>query len=79
MTVVKFLFVSFVVLVSFTSCYDEYTNDYETPNMGFAVANPLRTVIADRDMPIYIGVSIAVVNVKWICRIGQNLRLIRHW
>lgn len=58
MKLVKFLFVSFVVLVSFTSCYDEYTNDYETPNMGFAVANPLRTVIADRDMPIYIGVSI---------------------
>ena len=50
MKLVKFLFVSFVVLVSFTSCYDEYTNDYETPNMGFAVAN--------RDMPIYIGVSI---------------------
>ena len=48
MKLVKFLFVSFVVLVSFTSCYDEYTNDYETPNMGFAVANPLRTVIADR-------------------------------
>ena len=44
MKLVKFLFVSFVVLVSFTSCYDEYTNDYETPNMGFAVANPLRTV-----------------------------------
>ena len=40
MKLVKFLFVSFVVLVSFTSCYDEYTNDYETPNMGFAVANP---------------------------------------
>ena len=58
MKLVKFLFVSFVVLVSFTSCYDEYTNDYETPNMGFAVANPLRTVIADRGMPIYIGVSI---------------------
>ena len=46
MKLVKFLFVSFVGLVSFTSCYDEYTNDYETPNMGFAVANPLRTVIA---------------------------------
>ena len=25
MKLVKFLFVSFVVLVSFTSCYDEYT------------------------------------------------------
>lgn len=46
------------VLLGFTSCYDDYVSDYEEPNMGFAVATPLRTVIADRDMPIYIGVSI---------------------
>lgn len=46
------------VLLGFSSCYEDYVSDYETPNMGFAVAKPLRTVIADRDMPIYIGVSI---------------------
>lgn len=46
------------VLLGLSSCYDDYVNDYENPNMGFAVAKPLRTVIADRDMPIYIGVSI---------------------
>ena len=46
------------VLLGLSSCYDDYVSDYENPNMGFAVAKPLRTVIADRDMPIYIGVSI---------------------
>ena len=46
------------VLLGLSSCYDDYVSDYENPNMGFAVAQPLRTVIADRDMPIYIGVSI---------------------
>lgn len=46
------------LLLVLTSCYDDYTHDYESPNMGFAVAKPLRTVISDRDMPIYVGVSI---------------------
>jgi hypothetical protein len=46
------------LLLSLTSCYGDYTHDYEKPNMGFAVAKPLRTVIADRDMSIYIGVAI---------------------
>lgn len=55
-TVNTLLFI--IVLLGFTSCYDDYANDYENPNMGFAVSKPLRTVIADRDMPIYIGVSI---------------------
>lgn len=41
-----------------TACYGDYTHDFEEPNMGFAVEKPLRTVIADRNMPIYIGVSI---------------------
>lgn len=52
----KFLFP--LLLLGLTSCYDDYTHDYEEPNMGFAVAKPLRTVISDRDMSIYIGVSI---------------------
>ena len=41
-----------------TSCYEDYTHDYETTNVGFALQNPLRTVISDRDMPIYVGVSL---------------------
>lgn len=41
-----------------TSCYEDYTYDYETTNVGFALQNPLRTVISDRDMPIYVGVSL---------------------
>ena len=39
MKLVKFLFVSFVVLVSFTSCYDEYTNDYETSKEFSVIRN----------------------------------------
>ena len=47
-----------IALLGFTSCYDDYVSDYENPNMGFAVSKPMRTVISERDMPIYIGVSI---------------------
>lgn len=47
-----------ITLLGLTSCYEDYVSDYENPNMGFAVAKPLRTVIAERDMPIYVGVSI---------------------
>ena len=43
-----------------TSCYEDYTHDYETTNVGFALQNPLRTVISDRDMPIYVGVSLVM-------------------
>lgn len=50
------LFIS--VLLGITSCYDDYVSDYESPNMGFAVGKPLRTVIAERNMSIYIGVAI---------------------
>lgn len=46
------------LLLGVTSCYDDYVSDYEKPNMGFSVGKPLRTVIANRDMPIYVGVSI---------------------
>lgn len=57
MKIKKFI-LPFVLLGFLTSCYDDYTSDFETPNMGFAVAKPVRTVIAERDMSIYIGVSI---------------------
>lgn len=42
----------------FASCYEDYTHDYETTNAGFALQTPLRTVISDRDMSIYVGVSL---------------------
>lgn len=56
MKILKFSLLIFIL--SLTSCFDEYIDDYETTSMGFAVANPLRTVIADRDMSVYVGVSI---------------------
>ncbi len=45
-------------LLSLAGCYGDYTHDFEDPNMGFALEKPLRTVIADRNMEIYVGVSI---------------------
>lgn len=54
----KLLLSALLLLVGITACYDDYTHDYEGADMGFAVAKPLRTVISDRDMNIYIGVAI---------------------
>ena len=54
----KLLLSALLLLVGITACYDDYTHDYEGADMGFAVAKPLRTVISDRDMNIYIGVRI---------------------
>lgn len=41
-----------------SGCYEDYIHDYESTSVGFAVAKPLRTVIADRGMEIRVGVSI---------------------
>lgn len=54
----KLLLSALLLLVGMTACYDDYTHDYEGADMGFAVAKPLRTVISDRDMNIYVGVAI---------------------
>lgn len=48
----------FILMVCMTSCYDDYVKDYEYSTVGFASKRPLRTVIADRDMEIRVGVSI---------------------
>lgn len=45
-----------VLLIS--SCYEDYTKDYNYSTAYFASQKPLRTVIADRDMPIRVGVAI---------------------
>ncbi|MBR4755932.1 MAG: DUF1735 domain-containing protein [Bacteroidales bacterium] len=50
------LFAAFVLGVS--SCYEDYVQDYEEPNMGFAMEKSIRTVISDRDPVVYVGVSI---------------------
>lgn len=46
-----------LVALPLNACYDDYTHDYETPNMGFSLQRPLRTVVSDINK-IYVGVSI---------------------
>jgi hypothetical protein len=41
------------------SCYEKFVSDAPESTVCFAVAKPLRTVIANRDNEIYVGVSIA--------------------
>ena len=41
-----------------SSCYEDYTKDYNYSTAYFASQKPLRTVIADRDMQIRVGVAI---------------------
>jgi len=57
MKTLKILFVSFLV-ICMTSCYEEFIFDFDCSTAGFSMAHPLRTVIADRDMEIFVGVSI---------------------
>jgi len=44
--------------VIFSSCYEDYIFDYKYSTVYFAMDKPYRTVIADRDMELRIGVSI---------------------
>lgn len=46
-----------LVALPLDACYDDYVYDYESPNMGFALNRPLRTVVSDINK-IYVGVSI---------------------
>lgn len=41
-----------------TSCYDDYIRDYDVSIVYFSTQKPVRTVIADRNMKIKVGVSI---------------------
>ncbi len=56
MKLTKYMMLALLALT--TSCYDDYVSDYEEPSMGFAIAKPVRTVIAERDMTIRLGVAI---------------------
>lgn len=47
----------FSLIICLTSCYEDFVSDNEVTSIGFALSNPLRTVVANRD-PIYVGVSI---------------------
>lgn len=43
MKIAKIILLALTTCLS--SCYEDYTHDYETTNVGFALQNPLRTVI----------------------------------
>lgn len=49
---------SLMIMISATSCYEDFINDYEYSSIGFSSQEPLRTVIADRDMTIAVGGAI---------------------
>ena len=49
MKIAKIILLALTTCLS--SCYEDYTHDYETTNVGFALQNPLRTVISP-DLPI---------------------------
>jgi len=57
MKALKIIFVLFLA-IGMTSCYGDYIVDNDFSSTGFVLAHPLRTVIADRDMEIYVGVAI---------------------
>jgi hypothetical protein len=54
----KKLYILLLAGVLLSACYEDYIEDYKYSAAGFAIENPLRTVIADRDMEIRIGISI---------------------
>lgn len=47
------------VAVASVSCYEDYLSDYDYSAVYFASQKPLRTIIADRDMTIDVGVAIS--------------------
>ena len=51
-------FLIVLLVVSLTGCYDSFDNDFEYSTVYFASQKPLRTVIADTDMKIKVGVAI---------------------
>ncbi len=54
----KFNFIIAMLLMALTGCYDSFDNDFEYSTVYFASQKPLRTVIADTDMKIKVGVAI---------------------
>lgn len=55
----KLLFAILLPVLTMTSCYDDYIDDYDVTIAYFSTQKPVRTVIADCDMKIKVGVSLA--------------------
>ena len=47
------------MMFAISSCYKDYIEDYDFSAVYFSSQKPLRTVIADRDMKIRVGVAVA--------------------
>ena len=47
-----------LISVLMTACYDDYEKDYDESSVYFASQKPLRTLVADTDMSIKVGVAI---------------------
>ena len=47
-----------LISVLMTACYDDYEKDYDKSTVYFASQKPLRTLVADTDMSIKVGVAI---------------------
>lgn len=52
----------FAATLSLTSCYEDFLKDYNYTAMYFSSQKPLRTVIADRNMDIRVGVAIGGIR-----------------
>lgn len=55
---IRIYFVAIIATLFMSSCYEDYIDDYNYSSVYFASQKPLRTVIADRDMTINVGVAI---------------------
>ena len=65
-----------LISVLMTACYDDYEKDYDKSSVYFASQKPLRTLVADTDMSIKVGVA----KEKCIPMIGLHSRSIRlYW
>lgn len=55
---IRIYLAALVAALFMSSCYEDYIEDYKYSSAYFASQKPLRTVIADRDMTIDVGVAI---------------------
>ena len=56
-----------LISVLMTACYDDYEKDYDESSVYFASQKPLRTLVADTDMSIKVGVATATKFMCYTC------------
>ena len=69
-----------LISVLMTACYDDYEKDYDKSSVYFASQKPLRTLVADTDMSIKVGVAIGGEKKGGTPNMGLHSRSIRlYW